>query len=78
MLKGGGATCLRTSVEELIARFGSGEGRPLLRGDPAEIVPKLLSERAPAYESAAELDRRHRRSENEPDDVAGEIVEQLG
>ncbi len=77
VLKGAGPIVyLRTSVEELIARLGSGEGRPLLRGDPAEIVPKLLSERAPAYESAAELivDTDGRT----PDDVAGEIVERLG
>jgi shikimate kinase len=66
---------LRTSVDELIARLGTGEGRPLLRGDPAESVPRLLAERAPVYESAAELivDTDSRT----PEDVANEIVERL-
>lgn len=56
VLKGAGPIVyLRTSVDELIARLGRGENRPLLRGDPAEAVPRLLAERAPAYETAAEL-----------------------
>ncbi|MGH2728708.1 MAG: shikimate kinase [Actinomycetota bacterium] len=77
VLKGAGPIVyLRTSVEELIARLGDGVGRPMLRGDPAEAVPRLLSERAPAYETAAELivDTDGRT----PDEVAGEIVERLG
>lgn len=76
VLKGAGPIVyLRTSVEELIVRLGSGEGRPLLRGDPAEAVPRLLSERAPAYETAAELivDTDGRT----PADVASEIAERL-
>lgn len=76
VLKGAGPIVyLRTSVDELVARLGNGEGRPLLRGDPAEAVPRLLAERAPVYESAAELivdtDGRG------PGDVAGEIAERL-
>ena len=47
----------------------------MLRGDPAEAVPRLLSERAPAYETAAELvvdtDGRS------PDDVATDIAGRL-
>jgi shikimate kinase len=76
VLKGAGAIVyLRTSVDELIARLGAGEGRPLLRGDPAESVPRLLAERAPVYESAAELiDDTDSRT---PEDVANEIVERL-
>jgi shikimate kinase len=76
VLKGAGPVVyLRTSVEELIARLGSGEGRPLLRGDPAELVPRLLAERAPAYETAADLivDTDSRT----PSDVANEIAERL-
>lgn len=76
VLKGAGPIVyLRTSVDELIARLGAGEGRPLLRGDPAEAVPRLLSERVPAYETAAELivDTDGRT----PDDVANEIAERL-
>ncbi|MGH2786151.1 MAG: shikimate kinase [Actinomycetota bacterium] len=77
VLKGVGPIIyLRTSVEELIARLGEGEGRPLLNGDPAENVPRLLSQRAPAYESAAEVivDTDGRT----PTDVADEIVKRLG
>jgi shikimate kinase len=76
VLKGTGPIVyLRTSADELVARLGRGEGRPLLRGDPAEAVPRLLSERAPAYETAADLtvDTDGRT----PDDVAGEIAERL-
>jgi len=76
VLKGAGPIVyLRTSVEELLARLGTGEGRPLLRGDPAEAVPRLLSERAPAYETAADLvvDTDGR----EAAEVAGEIASKL-
>jgi shikimate kinase len=76
VLKGAGPIVyLRTSADELIARLGRGEGRPLLGGDPARSVPKLLTERAPAYETAADLtvdtDGRS------PDEVAAEIAERL-
>jgi len=76
VLKGAGPIVyLRTSVEELIVRLGEGEGRPLLRGDPAETVPRLLAERAPAYEAAADtiVDTDGR----SPEDVAAEIAERL-
>jgi len=76
VLKGAGPIVyLRTSADELIARLGSGEGRPLLRGDPQEAVPRMLKERAPAYETAADLvvDTDGR----EPGDVASEIAERL-
>jgi shikimate kinase len=76
VLKGAGPIVyLRTSADELIARLGRGEGRPLLGGNPAEAVPRMLSERAPAYETAAEVtvdtDGRS------PEDVAEEIAGQL-
>lgn len=76
VLKGTGPIVyLRTSPDELIARLGRGEGRPLLGGDPATAVPRMLSERAPAYETAADLvvDTDGRA----PDEVATEIAERL-
>jgi shikimate kinase len=76
VLKGAGPIVyLRTSADELIARLGRGEGRPLLGGDPAQSVPKMLAERAPAYETAADLvvDTDGRA----PDEVAAEITEKL-
>jgi shikimate kinase len=76
VLKGAGPIVyLRTSADELVARLGRGEARPLLQGDPARSVPKLLTERAPVYETAADLtvdtDGRS------PAEVAAEIAEQL-
>ena len=76
VLKGAGPIVyLRTTADELIARLGRGEGRPLLGGDPAEAVPRLLSERTPAYETAADVtvDTDGRT----PEDVAGEIAERV-
>ena len=76
VLKGAGPIVyLRTSADELIARLGRGEGRPLLRGDPAQAVPRMLAERAPAYETAADLvvDTDGRA----PGEVAAEIAERL-
>jgi shikimate kinase len=76
VLKGAGPIVyLRTSAEELIARLGNGEGRPLLGGDPSEAVPRMLSERAPAYETAADVvvDTDGRA----PADVAEEIAGRL-
>ncbi len=76
VLKGAGPIVyLRTSPEELIARLGNGEGRPLLAGDPKNAVRKLLAERRPAYETAADVivDTDGRA----PEDIAAEIVEKL-
>ena len=76
ILKGAGPIVyLRASPEELIARLGRGEGRPLLNGDPAGEVPRLLAQRAPAYEAAADvvIDTDGRA----PDEVAAEIAETL-
>jgi shikimate kinase len=66
---------LRASADELVARLGAGQGRPLLAGDPARAVPLLLAERAAAYEAAADLvvDTDGRT----PEDVAAEIAERL-
>jgi shikimate kinase len=76
VLKGAGPIVyLRASAPELIARLGNGEGRPLLAGDPKTVVPRLLAERAPAYETAADLvvdtDGRN------PDEIAADIAERL-
>lgn len=67
---------LRAAVDTLIARLGDGRGRPLLGADPVATVPALLAERAPAYESAADLivDTDGRT----PDEVAAEIQRALG
>jgi shikimate kinase len=76
VLKGAGPIVyLRTSPEVLLDRVGGGQGRPLLAGDPAQVVPRLLAERAPAYETAADLvvDTDGRA----PADIAAEIAEKL-
>ncbi|HVT75408.1 MAG TPA: shikimate kinase [Acidimicrobiales bacterium] len=46
---------LRASLATLVERVGSGEGRPLLQGDPAATLPKLLEERTPIYEAVATI-----------------------
>jgi shikimate kinase len=66
---------LRTSVDELVRRLGDGKGRPLLGGKPSEAVPRLLAERGPAYDAAADLvvDTDGR----DPADLADQIVRVL-
>ena len=44
---------LRASVETLARRVGKGEGRPLLTGDPAELLGRLLRQRVSLYEDTA-------------------------
>jgi shikimate kinase len=76
ILKGAGPIVyLRTSPGELIARLGKGEGRPLLKSDPAGAVPRLLAERTPAYEAAADvvIDTDGR----SPDELVAEIERKL-
>lgn len=46
---------LRTSADELVRRLGDGKGRPLLGGKVSEAVPRLLAERGPAYDAAADI-----------------------
>lgn len=49
-LAGGGLLfCLECSPQEALRRLGSGNERPMLRGDPAGRLPALLAERAAAY-----------------------------
>lgn len=67
---------LRTSADELVRRLGDGAGRPLLQGGAvAEIVPRLLAERAPAYDAAADLvvDTDGR----DPAEIAEQIAKEL-
>lgn len=72
----GSIVYLRTSADELVRRLGDGAGRPLLGGGKvSEVVPRLLAERGPAYDAAADLvvDTDGRA----PADVAEEIVRRL-
>jgi shikimate kinase len=46
---------LRANVSTLSARVGTGVGRPLLEGGPAEALARLYAERAPIYSELAEL-----------------------
>ena len=46
---------LRGSVATLARRVGSGQGRPLLSGDPEAALARLLVEREPLYEQLADL-----------------------
>jgi len=46
---------LRASLETLRRRVGDARARPLLAGDPAEALSRLLSERTGLYESVATL-----------------------
>lgn len=62
---------LRTKPDTVLARLGAAKDRPLLRGNAKKAVPALLAERAPAYQSAADVivDTDGKT----PDDVADEI-----
>lgn len=70
---GGTVVWLRASVATLAERVGEGQGRPLLAGDPAGALARLLPEREPLYAQLAdvvlEVEGRG------PDDLAGAIVE---
>jgi 5-deoxy-5-amino-3-dehydroquinate synthase len=46
---------LRASVDTLVERVGSGQGRPLLADDPRGALTRLLAARAPLYEQAAHV-----------------------
>jgi shikimate kinase len=46
---------LRASVDTLARRVGSGAGRPLLEGDPAANLARLVLERQPLYQQLADL-----------------------
>jgi shikimate kinase len=66
---------LRAEVSTLVARVGTGAGRPLLDGGKAAALDRLFAERAPVYAELADLvfdvDRMA------PPEVVGRIVEAL-
>jgi shikimate kinase len=56
MRESGSVVWLRTSVEELAARVGAGDGRPLLAEGPvADRMSAVLDERSALYEVAASI-----------------------
>ena len=74
VLKGAGTVVyLRAPAPVLRARVGDGADRPLLMD--ARAFDRLLAERTPAYESAADLIVDT--DERTPDELAGDIAEQL-
>lgn len=46
---------LRASVETLIVRTGTGAGRPMLAGDPAERIATLVAQRTSLYAQTADI-----------------------
>lgn len=75
ILKGAGTVVyLRAPADVLRARVGIALDRPLLR-DPAAF-DRLLAERTPAYESAADLivDTDDRTAEEVAGDIAGQLA----
>src|SRR5438046_168741 len=54
LLAAGGVVCLTASIDEILARVGDGESRPLLAGktDRRGIVERLLHARAASYARA--------------------------
>lgn len=46
---------LRVPVAELAERVGGGDGRPLLRDDPAQVLAALYERRRPLYEEVAHV-----------------------
>jgi shikimate kinase len=63
---------LHASLETLVARVGTGEGRPLLQqGDPRTILAKLMDQRYPLY---AEAELMVDVSDLSPEAVVEEII----
>ncbi len=44
---------LRASLTTLTTRVGTGAGRPVLAGDPAGVIARLIGERGPVYAEVA-------------------------
>lgn len=44
---------LRADLDTLVARVGTGAGRPVLAGDPEGVLRRLIIERAPLYTDTA-------------------------
>jgi shikimate kinase len=69
---------LKAAPATLVARVGSGEGRPLLAGGTASAtarVMELAEQRRPLYEQVADLIVET--DSLSPDEVAGEIAREL-
>ena len=71
LLREGIVITLTAAPSVLAARVGSGEGRPLLGGDPGGDLERILKRRAHAYaEAHAVIDT----TEFDPDRIAAEVV----
>ena len=72
---GGVVIWLRARAETLAARVGSGEGRPLLAGDPLATLTRITEDRTPLYDEVAgvtvDVD------EVSPAEVVDQVVEAL-
>lgn len=53
--EGGTVVWLRADVDTLAGRVGTGQGRPLLGGNPAEALARLYEQRRPLYADLADL-----------------------
>jgi shikimate kinase len=73
----GVVVCLTASAETILRRVGETTHRPLLAGgEPRAAIERLLADRRPSYDAAADLtvDTTDRR----PEDVVEEICERVG
>ncbi|MDA8284835.1 MAG: shikimate kinase [Actinomycetota bacterium] len=73
---GGTVVWLRARPDTLAARIGSGDGRPLLEGDPATNLRRLDAERRPLYAQLAAVTVDV--DELAPDAVADRILTATG
>ena len=72
MRRSGTVVWLDASPSLLLERVGSGDGRPMLEGDPRQRLEELAARRAPAYRAAA-----HHRVEvggRSPEEIADEVA----
>ena len=65
---------LEASAAAIADRIGDGNARPLLEGDPAERITRLLAERQAAYHR---IERRLNTTDQTPAQVAARIAAQL-
>ena len=70
--KSGKIVYLETGISSLVSRTQNDSSRPLLTGDKKERLKKLLSDRAPVYENAADFVVRT--DGKSPEEVAEEII----
>lgn len=67
---------LTARPEIILRRVGTGAGRPLLADDPRAAVQRILAERGPVYEAAADVTVDT--SDRTADEVVQEIQQALG